>query len=726
MLLFPHHDCRESIISYEAYLAENLLAERSLWWKLGIAYILNNELEKAQAVWFSVFEDALIEDLTEWSHELIELILEQIQFCQSKNEESLAGRLYSQASEILPDNLEFSIHALNFSINQGEIEAIDLTLERATENLIESHGDQSQSQLIFQTIKTALNEIPICPFLGKFIQASLPCLDDLSSLLITLQAESFRIAYSLRCSEVAAELVEICLLINPDDLELLGHLSSFYQNARQFDLGIQAAQRRLEMTNDLPDKIFSTHLIIRGFLSAGGYWNEASAMVLKHYDLLSQISLESLQNAPSAHILRLFTAPYYLPYFEDGIQNRKIQNHISQVCQVAICQSSQEFRHSKVTQKIQPFSNRKLKIGYLSYCMSQHSVGWLARWLIQHHDRQKFELYGYFINEKPHDSLYQWYVSQFDQSCCLSKDFSNETKLLYKRIQDDEIDILIDLDSITLDVSCEILAMKPAPIQVTWLGWDAIGMSAIDYFIADPYVLPENAQDYYVEKIWRLPDTYLAVDGFEVAVPTLTREDLEIPTEAVIFLTAQRGYKRHRDTAVLQMQIIAGTPNSYLCIKGFADDQAIQNFFYEIADEVGVDRDRLRFLESDPSEAVHRANLRIADVVLDTYPYNGATTTMETLWMEVPIVTRVGEQFAARNSYTMMINAGITEGIAWSAEEYVEWGIKLGKNTDLRQEVSWKLRHSKKTSPLWNGKKFTRNMEDAYRQMIAIYTESKK
>ncbi|MCY7406541.1 MAG: hypothetical protein LH631_03955, partial [Alkalinema sp. CAN_BIN05] len=87
---------------------------------------------------------------------------------------------------------------------------------------------------------------------------------------------------------------------------------------------------------------------------------------------------------------------------------------------------------------------------------------------------------------------------------------------------------------------------------------------------------------------------------------------------------------------------------------------------------------------------------------------------------------RVGEQFAARNSYTMMMNAGITEGIAWSAEEYVEWGIKLGTDAKLRQEISWKLRESKKTSPLWDGKKFARQMEDAYQQMWKTYVESNR
>jgi predicted O-linked N-acetylglucosamine transferase (SPINDLY family) len=319
------------------------------------------------------------------------------------------------------------------------------------------------------------------------------------------------------------------------------------------------------------------------------------------------------------------------------------------------------------------------------------------------------------------DQLQDWYISKVDKAYKLGLDSFEAAE----KISEDEIDILVDLDSITLSNSCQIMAIKPAPVQVTWLGWDASSVPTIDYYIADPYVLPESAQDYYTEKIWRLPQTYIAVDGFEVGVPTLRRDSLDIGSDAVIYLSAQRGYKYHPHTARLQMKIIQAVPNSYFLIKGMADQESIKKFFVEVAESEGVGADRLRFLALTGSEAEHRANLGIADVVLDTYPYNGATTTMETLWMGVPIVTRVGEQFAARNSYTMIMNAGISEGIAWTDEEYVEWGIRLGKDAALRQQISWKLRQSRQTAPLWNGKQFTREMEKAYEQMWQNYLEAR-
>jgi predicted O-linked N-acetylglucosamine transferase (SPINDLY family) len=299
--------------------------------------------------------------------------------------------------------------------------------------------------------------------------------------------------------------------------------------------------------------------------------------------------------------------------------------------------------------------------------------------------------------------------------------FGYDDREVTAQIRTDEIDILIDLDSITFDRTCMVMAEKPAPVQVSWLGWDASGLPTIDYFIVDPYVLPDNAQDYYQEKLWRLPQTYLGVEGFEVGIPNISRQDLDIPADAVVYFSSQAGFKRHPDNIRSQMKIVAAVPNSYLLIKGKSDPTVVRNLFGRIAQEEGVSIDRLRFLPLAPTEYIHRANLEIADIVLDTFPYNGATTTLETLWMGIPMVTQVGQQFSARNSYTFMLNAGIEEGIAWSQDEYIEWGIKLGLDPKLRSEIREKLRAGRQTAPVWNAKQFTLDMEQAYREMWAKY-----
>ena len=719
---------KKSLIdTYEQAIEQNP-DNRDLYWKLGVAYLFEGREEDAQIIWMSVLSEAGDESDI-WTEELFLTLWNQALDYERQGDLESAYLTYFYACEINQTSILSLLKLFQSLIFCEKAEQLEGLILRLTEILESTNISSNNEVILLEVLSLVLDKIHAYPGVGRLFKAAVFHVEDPLTLMQLILPHTVRIAHSLRSYSVAAEISEAYLLRYPDNYEFLGHLSGFYQNAYSYEKGITTAKRHLELAPSLVDKIFSSHLVLRGLLSAGGRWDEAVQAVHIHIQMLSSLDLEQTKNLLSVQTLRLFISSYYPPYFKDSFENRRLINHVTQLCQESVRSYALPFYPDRHSEKKSILNNdrlpsRKIRVGYLSYCMCQHSVGWLARWLIQHHDRDRFELYGYFINHRPYDSLYQLYVQSFDHSCCLETEFGYDTRAFAQKIYDDEIDILIDLDSITLEVSCEILAMKPAPIQATWLGWDAIGMDAIDYFIADPYVLPDYAQDYYTEKIWRLPETYLAVDGFEVAVPTLKRSDLKLPENAVTFLTAQRGYKRHRDTAILQMKIIAGVPDAYLLIKGFADDQAIQNFFYEIADEVGVSRDRLRFLGSDPSEAVHRANLRIADVVLDTYPYNGATTTMETLWMEVPIVTRVGEQFAARNSYTMMMNAGITEGIAWSAEEYVEWGIKLGTDAKLRQEVSWKLRESKKTSPLWDGKKFTRQMEDAYQQMWKTYVES--
>jgi predicted O-linked N-acetylglucosamine transferase (SPINDLY family) len=363
---------------------------------------------------------------------------------------------------------------------------------------------------------------------------------------------------------------------------------------------------------------------------------------------------------------------------------------------------------------------RKLKLGYIGHTFRVHSVGFLCRWLLHHHNREEFEIFIYFINQ-PEDYITQtWFRNQDNKVHSFGRNVNN----IVTQIEKDEIDILIDLDSLTHNITALVLALKPAPIQVTWLGLDASGIPAMDYFIADPYVLPDNAQDYYTQKIWRLPNTYLGIDGFEIGVPTLRRENLDISSEAVIFLNVQNTLKRNPLAIHLQMKVLKAVNNSYLLLKGSGEEEFVKQLFTTIAEEEGVDPSRLKFLKKDATEAIHRANLQIADVVLDTYPYNGATTTLEVLWMGIPLVTRVGEQFAARNSYTFMMNAGINEGIAWTDEEYVEWGIKLGTDENLRQQISLKLKKSRQTSPLWKGKEFTKEMEKAYQQMWQKYLDS--
>lgn len=696
----------------------------SHYWHLGLMQLLQGEEVEAQSTWLEAISEDAPELIERWTAELVEILQTEAQRQQSLSDYKWAWLICRHIDEINPNDVNNLLRIAWLSLQLQELTAEEIDALQVIEALQELANTSQQHKvdlnLLWQLLEGLL-KYPPYPRLIEFAAVCLPYVTEPLAFTHKLIKVAIKLGYFHQRSDLAIALLEICLRLLPQELEILEQLSPLYQNSGNHDRGIETAKLCCDLSVRLVDKFLAHGLLLRAFLNKSGHWQEVLSTFATQEDLLLSLLDEHPTGLDLVLVNRLFIANYFTPYIRDEPRrSRTLQNQMAQLCQanigVDIAAKMQQFRHRPYV------PNRRLKIGYISHCMATHSVGWLARWLLQYHDRDRFELFGYFqVYRQIEDGLQAWYESQMDGVYRAGVDGTGKCEEMVARISHDEIDILVDLDSITIDNTCGVMARKPAPIQVTWLGWDASGIPAIDYFIADPYVLPESAQEYYSEKIWRLPNTYIAVDGFEIAVPDLRRDQLDIPSDATIFLSAQRGYKRHADTIHLQMQIIKQVPNSYFLIKGIADRDSIQDFFTEIANEEGVDPSRLRFLPMTQSEAIHRANLGIADVVLDTYPYNGATTTLETLWMCVPLVTRVGEQFAARNSYTMMINAGITEGLAWSDREYVEWGVRLGKDAVLRQNIALRLKASRQTSPLWNAKQFTREMETAYEQMWGKY-----
>ena len=689
------------------------------YWQLGLLMVLQGQEVEAQTTWFMAMSMAEPEQVEPWTLELVQILEKEAVRQEMLTDYSVAWMIRQHIREIHPAEVNNLLLLVSLWIQQETMTVEDLITLEVISILNNCNKSEVKFDLLMRVLTQVLHNFSPHDLILEFAITCLRFVEDLPAFMVVLLPSAVKIAYENKAPKLAADLLEQYCLLEPNNTEVLGHLAIFYQNAGFYDQGIETAQRRLTLAESLTEKVFSSHLLLRGFMSAGGYWQQAVLAMEQHQRLLRSLIAEYPKDLHPVHTTRLFTVSYFLPYFSDGLDvNRPLQNQVMALCQKNTQnQAKDQVRRFQTRLNTVSNSSDRLKIGYLSHCMKRHSVGWLARWLMQHHDRSRFQLNGYFIGDRQNDGLYNWYVNQMDHAHITGVDSANDSDQIAERIHQDGIDILIDLDSLTLDLNCHILALKPAPIQVTWLGWDATGIPGVDYFIADPYVLPDNAQNYYTETIWRLPQTYIAVDGFEVEVPSLRRDRLNISNDAVIFLSAQKGYKRHADTAQLQMRIIKEVPNSYFLIKGSAEQESIQQFFIEIAELEGVAPDRLRFLPETPTEGVHRADLAIADVVLDTYPYNGATTTLETLWMGVPLVTRVGEQFAARNSYTMLKNVGVEEGIAWTDEEYVEWGIRLGTDTVLRQQVREKLRQSRQTAPLWNAAQFTREMERAYEQM---------
>ncbi len=686
-------------------------------WHLGLAYLLQNQEEAAQVTWLMAMAQGTDEKAEQWAEELVQILDTEAQRQAALEKLQASWLIRQHIREIAPTFIDNLFHLIQLAIDLSEFTPERLDDWQVAASLQQTPPEKVDLNLVLQVLKKLL-EFPT-PETLPFVEACILHQTQNSGVLLdTLMPAAVKLAHQIHRPDVAANIAELCLKLKPEHPEPLRHLAGFYTNAGLHQQAIETAKTFFDNCIDTLWQVQGSYVVLRSLLSAGS-WLEVEPVAMRHKSLV----MDLVQNPPPPEDLLpgvasyLIPANFSLPYFEDEPQeNRWLQNQIAQLFQKTLQAHNPELVQSPRGNQWK--ATRPLKIGYIAHTLRDHSVGWLSRWLFQYYDRESFQTNLYLIYQNSED--HQWFREQVD---CV-QNFDAEPQTIASKIKENKIDILVDLDSITMDITCQVMALKPAPVQVTWLGWDASGIPAIDYFLADPHVLPENAQDYYSETIWRLPQTYVAVDGFEVGVPTLRREHLDIPADAVIYLSAQHGFKRHPDTVRLQMQILQQVPNSYFLVKGRGDDKVIQQFFTQIAESEGVDPERLKFLPRDPSVYVHRANLGIADVVLDTYPYNGATTTLETLWMGIPLVTRVGQQFAARNSYTFMMNVGVTEGIAWTNEEYVEWGIRLGKDPVLRQQIAWRLRQSRQTSPLWNAQQFTREMEKAYKQMWQKYVEA--
>jgi predicted O-linked N-acetylglucosamine transferase (SPINDLY family) len=724
---FLKENYAQAAILYEQAIAEQP-SQKSYYWHLGLILLLQEQETEAQTTWLLAMAEGDPEEVELWTAELLAVLEAEAerQRLDLTNYE-VAWAIRQHIREINPGDVNNLLHSVGLSIlrtiyrgeNSDDLGAIVELLNSGPPIALDY-------DLLLQVWKSVLDVAPFHPSSFEFTEACFNHVKEPLPVIENLLYFAYDIAYSGKQFHLATRYVELALQLEAKHQETLRALASFYQDIGNFSKGIETAKVCSSVMERLADKIFANHLLLRGLMLAGGHWEDAWSAFEAHKLMMGALIEECPTNLDSTAAVRLMSSLFFFPYFEDQPQEAgRIRIQIGNLFQKNVENYAKPVVEKCRQRSLPPIQGgnqkRRYKVGYLSYCLRSHSVGWLARWLFEHHDRDRFEISTYLLGSKlTNDPIQQWYISKSDRAYKLGISGIEAAEKIYE----DEIDILIDLDSITMNTSCEVMAIKPAPVQVSWLGWDASGVPNADYYIADNYVLPESAQDYYAEKIWRLPETYVAVDGFEVGVPTVRRDLLDIPSDAVIYYCSQMGYKYNPNTARLQMQIIKAVPNSYFVTKWFAEQESLKNFFIQIAESEGLSADRLRFLPHAPSEAVHRANLGIADVVLDTYPYNGATTTLETLWMCIPMVTRVGEQFSARNSYGMMMNAGITEGISWTDEEYVEWGIRLGKNPVLRQQISWKLRQSRQTAPLWNGKQFTREMEKAYEQMWQRYVEN--
>jgi predicted O-linked N-acetylglucosamine transferase (SPINDLY family) len=359
----------------------------------------------------------------------------------------------------------------------------------------------------------------------------------------------------------------------------------------------------------------------------------------------------------------------------------------------------------------------KLRIGYLSADLCQHAVACLIAELFELHDRQEFEVYAYACGPDDGSEMRTRLARTCDRFVDVRAMAFQEAA---RRIHEDRIDVLVDLNGYTKGARTEILALRPAPIQVNWLGYPGtMGAEFVDYIITDRFITPPGHEPFFSENIVYLPDCYQVNDRKRKIAPrTPTRIQTGLPEDGFVFCCFNNTFKITAAVFDVWMCLLKKIPKSVLWLLE-ANSGAVANLKRE-AKVRGVNPNRLVFAPRMSTE-IHVARFRLADLFLDTMPYNAHTTASEALWAGLPVLTCAGETFASRVAGSLLTAIGLPELITQSLAEYEAAALRLARDPSELAGLRERLSKNRLTTPLFDSERFMRHLERAYQMMWDIY-----
>jgi len=365
-------------------------------------------------------------------------------------------------------------------------------------------------------------------------------------------------------------------------------------------------------------------------------------------------------------------------------------------------------------------TGRRLRIGYLSKDFARHSVAYFVEPVIARHDRSRFEIFCYSNNPKP-DAVTERMERRAEHWRDIAFVSDEEA---FRQISADGIDILVELSGHTVGNRLQLLARKPAPVQISYLGYPATtGLRAIDFRIVDNITDPSGRADSeHTETLLRLPGCFLtylpAPDPPAVIRPPVTDRGY------VTFGSFNNPVKVNEEVVAAWAKILHAVPHSRLLLKGlaFCSTAAVERFREMFAAQ-GIANERLDLIAWHPEVTEHLELYGQIDIALDPFPYNGTTTTCEALWMGVPVMTLAGDRHSARVGASLLAAVGLDELVSSNRDDYVAGAVRLAADPARLAALRASLRGRMRSSPLLDAKSFTRNLETAYDTIWRSYLD---
>ena len=378
-------------------------------------------------------------------------------------------------------------------------------------------------------------------------------------------------------------------------------------------------------------------------------------------------------------------------------------------------------RDARPMSRRQSYGHQRLRIGYLSSDFCAHAVSILTAELYGLHDRAQVEVFGFCWSQEDGSALRARVVAGMDHHISIASISDQEAARL---IRLHEIDILVDLQGLTLGARHDILSWRPAPVQISWLGFPGTtALPEIDYVIADNFVLPPELEPFFTEKPLRMPQVFQINDRQREIGPRPSRQSCGLPEEAFVFCCFNGNFKFTPELFDAWMRILKQVPNSVLWL--VTDNATVRENLCQRAEKNGVARSRLHFAGRVPP-ADYLARFQVADLFLDTFPFGAGTTASDALWAGLPLLTLVGRSFASRMAGSLLQAVDLPELITYSLEQYQARAVALALERPLIESLKTRLnagrngqRNDQQLScALFDSPRFVRELETLYRKLI--------
>jgi predicted O-linked N-acetylglucosamine transferase (SPINDLY family) len=381
--------------------------------------------------------------------------------------------------------------------------------------------------------------------------------------------------------------------------------------------------------------------------------------------------------------------------------------------------AARRFVNEKVNAAVAPltgqygYNHGRLRIGYLSSDFCSHAVSILTAELYELHDRSKFEVYAFSWSREDGSPIRARVVKAMDHYIRIDAMTDEQAA---RAIRAHEIDILVDLHGLTLGARPNILAYRPAPVQLTYLGFPgSTGLPGVDYVIADEFLITPEMAEHFTEKPLYLPDTFQINDRQRLIAAKPTRASVNLPDDAFVFVSFNNNFKFTPDLFTVWMNILRRVPNSVLWL--VADYPEVRENLYRYAEEAGIDRKRIIF-NSRAVPAEYLARYQLADLFLDTYPFNAGTTASDALWAGLPLLTCAGQTFSSRMAGSLLRAVDLPQLITYNFADYEEKAVALANDPARVASMKRQLVANRLTCALFDSPRFVRNMEAALQKVV--------